>query len=77
MNSKAVELTFNTIAVAILVVVVVAVVLVIFGKYGGGGLTSIIDCDERQDSQCLPDSCGDLAQSFGKCDEGQVCCAVD
>jgi len=76
-NKKGVEITLQTVIIAVLVIVVLIVLLFIFTKGSSGFLTGVTSCDDRggycaTDSQECTASRGHVYR-LGKCDNG-VCC---
>lgn len=78
-NKRGVDITLQTVIVAVIVIIVMVVLIVIFTKGTGGFLTST-SCSSRGGS-CVSDSqscisSGGSVYGMGKCDNG-VCCLPD
>jgi ABC-type uncharacterized transport system permease subunit len=78
-NKRGVDITLQTVIVAVIVIIVMIVLIVIFTKGTGGFLTST-GCSSRGGS-CVGDaesctSSGGSVYGMGKCDNG-VCCIPD
>lgn len=77
-NKKGVQLTMQTVIIAVLVIIVLIVLIVIFTKGTGSfviGITSCIDRGGNCDSDA--GSCttsGGSVFRLGKCPDGRVCC---
>ena len=77
-NKQGVEITLQTVIIAVLVLIVLIVLIVIFLRGTGGFLTGATGCAERggncvSDAQACTQSRGNVF-GMGKCPEGQVCC---
>lgn len=75
---QGVQLTLNTVVIAVLVIIVLIVLILIFTKGTGGFLGGITSCEDRKGfCASSSDSCtnsGGSVYRLGKCPEGQVCC---
>jgi hypothetical protein len=79
-NKRGVDITLQTVIVAVIVIVVLIVLLVIFTKGTGGFIFATTGCVDRGGS-CVGDSesctsSGGSIYRMGKCDNG-VCCIPD
>jgi hypothetical protein len=76
-NKRGVEITLQTVIIAVLVLIVLIVLVVIFLKGTGGFLGGVTSCQDRGGT-CASDSescisSGGSVYRLGKCDSG-VCC---
>ena len=77
-NKKGVELSLQTVIVAVIVLIVLIVLIVIFLRGTGGFLSGSTGCAERggtcmSDAQACIQSRGSVF-GMGRCSEGMVCC---
>jgi hypothetical protein len=76
-DKRGVELTLQTVIIAVIVLIVLVVLIVIFLKGTGGFLSGVTGCEDRKGT-CVSDkqsctSSGGSIYSLGKCTDG-VCC---
>jgi hypothetical protein len=80
-SKQGVEMTLQTVIIAVLVLIVLVVLLYIFLKGSTGFILGVSGCEDRHGS-CVSDSqsctsSGGSVYRLGKCDNDMVCCIYE
>lgn len=80
-NKKGVEITLQTVIIAVLVLIVLVVLVFILFKGTGNFLTGATSCEDKG-GECVSDAAycrqlGGSVYSMGSCPSGQKCCIFE